>query len=193
MAADMTAGASAGALAVTGAGASAGGPRAMGPGLTIGMTETEVFDRLNGWGIARDGDLRDLADNLAQTQSVVSATFEQARAALLAIVVDFRTEAETMRLHSVHEATLSVGRLDFVVNEARGRFDLQEARLAQGLGELGQRQQAFETWAQAEPARVAAFADMFTGGCVTYSSTNTLEELMECLFLSPNNLLITYL
>ena len=28
---------------------------------------------------------------------------------------------------------------------------------------------------------------------MTYSSTNTLEELMECLFLSPNNLLITNL
>ncbi len=89
-------GASAGAPPFT-ADASAGVPQAVGVGLVIGMTEAEIFNRINGWSIARDGDLRELADNLSQTQSVVSATFEQARAALLAIVVDFRTEAETMR------------------------------------------------------------------------------------------------
>ena len=89
------AGASAGALAMRGA--SAGTPRTLGPGLVIGMTEAEIFDRINGWGIARDGEMRDLTDNLVRTQSVVSATFEQARDALVGIVVDFRNEAETMR------------------------------------------------------------------------------------------------
>ena len=108
----MAAGASASALAMTGmgAGASAGGPRTMGPGLVPGMPEAEVMDRLNGWGIARDGDLQDLADNLVQTQAVVNATFEQARATLLGIVDAFRTEAETMRQHSALEAAQGVAR-----------------------------------------------------------------------------------
>ncbi len=83
----------------------------MGPGLVIGMSETEVFDRLNEWGIARDGDLRDIADNLVQTQATVSATFEQARPALLAIIIDFRTEAEPMRQHSHVEAPPGLARL----------------------------------------------------------------------------------
>ncbi len=72
---DATAAASASSLAVLGA-ASAGGapemmgpgaPRALGPGLAVGMPEAEVVERLNAWGIARDGVLRDMADNLAQT------------------------------------------------------------------------------------------------------------------------------
>ncbi len=48
---DATAATSAGGLAVYGgAGASEGGPRAVGPGLAVGMTQAEVYDRLNGWG-----------------------------------------------------------------------------------------------------------------------------------------------
>ncbi len=78
-----------------------GAQRALGPGLVVGMPDAEIVDRLNAWGIARDGVLRDLADNLAQTQSVVQSTFEQARATLLNIVMDFRGEAETMRQHSI--------------------------------------------------------------------------------------------
>ena len=80
-----------------GGGASAGDPRHMGPGLAPGMSDTEVVERLNAWGISRDGDLRDISDNLAQTQATVAATFEQARSALLAIIIDSRTAAETMR------------------------------------------------------------------------------------------------
>ncbi len=135
----------------------AGGTRTLGPGLVAGMPEAEIVDRLNGWGIARDSDMRDLTGDLVQTQAVVTAIFEQARATLMGIVVDFRGEAEALRQHSLYEASQSVGRLELVVNEARGRFDLQEARFTRDLGELHQRQQAFEVWVQAEPARVAAF------------------------------------
>ena len=64
-----SANASAGGLAVLGA-ASAGGVPEMGPGLVVGMPDAEIVDRLNAWGTARDGVVRDLADNLAQTSSV---------------------------------------------------------------------------------------------------------------------------
>ncbi len=134
----------------------AGETRTLGPGLVPGMSEAEVFERLNGWGIARDGDLLDLKDNLVQTQAVVATTFDQARATLMGIVVDFRAEAETMRQHSLYEATQGLARLEHVVAEARQRFDAQEVRFSQDLGELVRRQQVVETWAQAEPARVAA-------------------------------------
>ncbi len=132
-----SAAASAGGLAVLGAASAGGVPemmgpgaqRAMGPGLVVGMPDAEIVDRLNAWGIARDGVVRDLADNLAQTQSVVQSTFEQARATLLNIVMDFRGEAETMRQHSILEATSSLGRLEHGVMEARRRFDAQELAL----------------------------------------------------------------
>ena len=127
----------------------------MGPGLAVGMTQAEVYDRLNGWGIARDGELRDLTDNLVQTQSIVSATFEQARAALMGIVVDFRAEAEAMRQSSYTEASAGLARLERVVAEARTRFDAQEASFTQGLIELGRRQQVVETFVQVAPAQPA--------------------------------------
>ncbi len=38
----------------------AGETRALGPGLVPGLSEAEGFERLNGWGIARDDDLLDL-------------------------------------------------------------------------------------------------------------------------------------
>ena len=148
------AGASASTLATTGR--PAGETRTLGPGLAPGMSEAEVFERLNGWGIARDGDLLDLKANLVQTQAVVATTFDQARATLMGIVVDFRAEAETMRQHSLYEATQGLARLEHVVAEARHSFDAQEVRFSQDLGELVRRQQVVETWAQAEPARVAA-------------------------------------
>jgi len=134
----------------------AGETRTLGPGLVLGMSEAEVFERLNGWGIARDGDLLDLRSNLGDTQAIVATTFDQARATLMTIVSDFRLEAETMRQHSVYEATQGLARLEQVVAEARHRFDAQEARFAQDLGELAQRQQAVEAWARAESTRVAA-------------------------------------
>ncbi len=100
----------------------------LGPGLAPGMGEAEAFERLNAWGIARDGELLDLRANLASTQTIVQATFEQARATLLTIVVDFRAEADTMRQHGLLEAQQSVARLEQVVAEARQRFDAQEVR-----------------------------------------------------------------
>ncbi len=195
-----------GALATMRAGASAGAPRVMGPGLVVGMPEAEVVERLNGWGIARDGALQDLTEEVVRTQAVVASTFEQARAALLGIVEAFRNEAETMRQHSIYEATQSVSRLEYVVSEARDRFDLQEARFTRDLGELGLRQQAFEAWAQAEPARVAAFVQaapaptaaaqqrMATspGGTVTFypspgpaGGANVPPPLAACGFTTP--------
>ncbi len=133
MAGEATAGASAGALATYIGGASAGDPRHMGPGLAPGMTDAEVFERLNAWGIARDGTLQDLAGNLAQTQVITNQTFEQARATLLGIVEAFRTEAEAMRQNSHHEAAQSMARLERVVHEARDRFETQEAVFMRNL------------------------------------------------------------
>ena len=120
------------------------------------MVDAEVFERLNAWGIARDGDALDLQANLASTQAVVASTFEQARATLMGIAADFRGEAEALRQHSLYEAAQGLSRLEQVVAEARHRFDAQEASFTQHLGELVRRQQVVETWAQAEPARVAA-------------------------------------
>ncbi len=153
-------------LAGEGGGASAGAPRHMGPGLAPGMNDAEVFERLNAWGIARDGDLQDLAGNLARTQDVVSATFEQARATLVGIVEAFRTEAEAMRLNNYTEASQGLARPEQVVIEARGRFEAQEAGFtrnldAQAMGftrhldELARRQQRVETFVQAAPTQTA--------------------------------------
>ncbi len=122
-------------LAIT----ASGGQTRLGPGLVSGMTEAEVFERLNGWGVARDGELVDLRSSLANTQAVVGATFAEARGTLMTIVNDFRLEAETMRNHSLYEATQNLARLDQVVAEARARFDAQDARVSQDLGELARR------------------------------------------------------
>ena len=54
----------------------AGETRTLGPGLVPGMSEAEVFERLNGWGIARDGDLLDLRSNLGDTQAIVATAFD---------------------------------------------------------------------------------------------------------------------
>ncbi len=63
-----------GALAMTfTAGASAGVPRILGPGLVVGMNEADVVDRLNAWGIARDGDLQDVTAEVAPHQPAVGA------------------------------------------------------------------------------------------------------------------------
>ncbi len=115
-----------------------------------------MVERMNAWGATRDQELLDLRSNLVATQVVVSTTFDQAKATLLAIVVDFRAEAEMMRQHGQYEAAQSVARFELVVTEARTRFDAQDERFADGLRELVRRQQAVEAWVQAEPTRVAA-------------------------------------
>ncbi len=76
MAASAAAADSAIGLAIT----AGGGATHLGPGLASGMSEAEVFERLNAWGIARDSDLLDLKSNLVATQTVVATTFDQARA-----------------------------------------------------------------------------------------------------------------
>ena len=152
MAASAAAADSAVGLAIT----AGGSATYLGPGLAAGMSEAEVFERLNAWGIARDSDLLDLKSNLVATQVVVSTSFDQAKETLLAIVANFRAEAETMRQHGQYEAAQSVARLELVVAEARTRFDAQDVRFTSDLGELVRRQQAVEAWARAEPTRLAA-------------------------------------
>ncbi len=76
------------------------------------MSDGEVFERLNAWGIARDGELVDLRSSLTNTQSVVSTAFNEARATIMTIVGDFRLEAETLRQHSLYEAHQGLGRLE---------------------------------------------------------------------------------
>jgi hypothetical protein len=127
--------AASGGLAIT----AGGGGTYLGPGLTPGMTDGEAFERLNAWGVARDGRLADLAASLASTQAVVDATFADARATLMVIVHDFRVEAETARNHGVYEASQSLARLQHVVAEARTRFDAQDARVTQDMGDLARR------------------------------------------------------
>jgi hypothetical protein len=83
------------------------------------MSEAEVFDRLNGWGIARDGELVDLRSIIANTQTVVGTIFAEARGTIMTIVHDFRLEAETTRNHSAYEATQTLARLEQVVQVLR--------------------------------------------------------------------------
>mgnify|MGYP000659530916 CR=1 FL=1 len=60
----------------------AGGETYLGPGLQPGMLDAEVFYRLNTWGAARDSELVDLRASLASTQTIVDATFVEARGML---------------------------------------------------------------------------------------------------------------
>ncbi len=90
MAAHDTAGAASdrSALAMTfdGGGVSASALRPIGLGLAPGMNDAEVFERLNAWGVARDAELVDLRTSLASTQTIVDATFVEARGTLMTIV-----------------------------------------------------------------------------------------------------------
>ncbi len=145
-----------------------GGTRTLGPGLVLGMSEAEVFERHNGWGIARDGELVDLRSSLANTQAVVSATFGEARATLLTIVGDFRLEAETMRQHSHYEAAQGLARLEHVIAEARQRFDAQDARFTQDLIELARRISAAPAPPGVQPQAMAFQAVTSPGGTVSF-------------------------
>ncbi len=150
-----------------------------------GMSEAQAFERLNAWGIARDGELVDLKSNLTNLQSVVGATFAEARTTLMQIVVDFRGETETLRQHSLYEANQGLARLEQVVIEARGRFEAQEAGFtrnldAQAMGftrhldELARRQQRVETlFVQAAPAPAAAPPPSLPRSVVSPGGTHT--------------------
>ncbi len=142
----------------------------VGPCLTVGMGEAATVASLNAWGAARDseliqlrlvvaahaGELAQLRGDLGTTQTVVASAFEQAKAQLQAIVDSFRVEAAKLRYDGEVSAAQALSNLEQVVGEARARFDAQDALVAQGLGELAQRLQRVDAWAQAEPARVAA-------------------------------------
>ncbi len=141
----------------------------IGPCLFEGMGEASLVERLNAWGIARDREMLDLKANLSLTQVGVSSAFDQAKEALLTIVSNFRAEAEATRQQGHYEAAQSVARLEQVVAEARTRFDAQDGRFSDGLGELAQRLQAVDAWAQAEPARVAV-ATRTQGRCALISA-----------------------
>ncbi len=145
----------------------------VGPCLTVNMGEAATVAALNSWGASRDseliqlrlvvaahaGELGQLRGEVGRTQVVVASAFEVAQAALQAIVDNFRVEAAKLRYDGEVAATQSLSRLELVVGEARARFDSQDALVAQGLGELAQRLQAVDAWAQAEPARVAALVE----------------------------------
>ncbi len=159
MAAHDSAGASASTLAETGRTRPLG-QAVFGPCLYVDMGEPALIAALNAWGSARDRELEALRADLVTTKAVVEMTFDQAQAGvsatLLAIIEAFRAEAANMQQHAGYEAQQSLARLTQVVAEARARFDAQDGRFTEGLSELVRRQQAVETWARAEPTRVAA-------------------------------------
>ncbi len=150
------AGGSAAALAMTSGGAQQAGPVALGPALFESMGEAALVAALNAWGSAMHGEVLALRADLGATHAAVSGAFVQAQEAVGELVTAFRIEVVAMRQTTMYEAQQSLARLERVVDEARARFGEQDARFTSGLVELAQRLQAADTWAQAEPARVAA-------------------------------------
>ncbi len=120
------------------------------------MLDAEVFYRLNTWGAARDSELVDLRSSLTSTQAIVDATFVDARGMLLSIIAEFRLEAEALRQHSLYEAQQGLARLNQVVAEARGRFDAQDARVTQDLGDLARHMATQLQQAQHQPQQQQA-------------------------------------
>jgi hypothetical protein len=151
-----SAGASASTLAHAGATAQPSGQAVFGPCLHEEMSAPQTVAALNAWGSARDREAQQLRADLTATQFGVSGAFEQAQAAVQELVAAFRVEVVGMRQTTLYEAQQSLERLTQVVEEARARFGEQDTRFAAGLGELAQRLQAADAWAQQEPARVAA-------------------------------------
>jgi hypothetical protein len=127
-----------------------------GPMLHMHMGEAALIDALNAWGSTKDREVSALRADLLATQVGVSGAFSQAQEAVQRIVDAFREEAHALRQTTFHEAQQSVARLELVVTQARGKFDEQDARFTAGLVQLAERLQAADSWAQAEPARVAA-------------------------------------
>jgi len=133
-----------------------GGPAVLGPALYEGMGEPAHIAALNSWGAGMHREVLAIRADLTATQASVSGAFVQAEGAVREIVAAFRTEVAAMRQTTLYEAQQSLARLEQVVTEARTRFDDQDARFSAGLAELAGRLQAADTWAQAEPARIAA-------------------------------------
>ena len=133
-----------------------GGHAVLGPDLWEDMGEQAFVEQLNAWGSGMHREVLALRADLSATQVGVSGAFVQAQDAVRELVAAFRIEVLAMRQTTMYEAQQSLIRLEQVVEEARARFGEQDARFASGLGELAQRLQAADAWAQAEPARVAA-------------------------------------
>ncbi len=150
------AGGSAATLAMTGGATQQGEPAVLGPALHVDMGEPALVAALNAWGSGMHREVLALRADLSATQVSVSGAFVQAQEAVRELVAAFRIEVLAMRQTTMYEAQQSLTRLEQVVEEARARFGEQDARFASGLGELAQRLQAADAWAQAEPARVAA-------------------------------------
>ena len=132
------------------------GQAVLGPALAADMGEPALVAALNAWGGAMHGEVLALRADLGSTQAAVSGAFVQAENAVRDIVTAFRAEVVAMRQTTLYEAQASLDRLEGVVAEARARFGEQDERFTAGLGELAQRLQAADTWAQGEPVRVAA-------------------------------------
>ncbi len=143
-------------LAMTRGGAQQAGPAVLGPALFEQMGEPALVAALNARGGAMRGEVLALRADLGATHAAVSGAFVQAQEAVHDLVTTFRIEVVAMRQTTMYEAQQSLARLEQVVEEARARFGEQDARFASGLGELAQRLQAADAWAQAEPPRVAA-------------------------------------
>ncbi len=133
-----------------------GGPVVLGPDLWEDMGEQAFVEQLNAWGSGMHREMLALRTDLSATQVAVSGAFTQAQDGVRELVAAFRIEVLAMRQTTMYEAQQSLERLEHVVGEARARFGEQDARFSSGLGELAQRLQAADTWAQAEPARIAA-------------------------------------
>jgi hypothetical protein len=133
-----------------------GGPVVLGPDLWEDMGEAAFVDQLNAWGSSMHREVLALRTDLSATQVGVSGAFVQAQEAVRELVAQFRIEVLAMRQTTMYEAQQSLSRLEQVVEEARARFGEQDARFSSGLGEIAQRLQDADAWAQAEPARVAA-------------------------------------
>ena len=131
-------------------------PAVVGPALFESMGEPALVAALNAWGGAMHREVLALRADLSATQVGVSGAFEQAHDAVRELVAAFRLEVAATRQQTFYEARQSLANLEQVVEEARAKFGEQDTRFSAGLGELAQRLQAVDAWAQAEPTRIAA-------------------------------------
>ncbi len=152
---DYSAGGSAATLATSGA-TQRVEPAVVGPALFESMGEPALVAALNAWGGAMHREVLALRADLSATQVGVSGAFEQAHDAVRELVAAFRLEVAATRQQTFYEARQSLANLEQVVEEARAKFGEQDTRFSAGLGELAQRLQAADAWAQAEPTRIAA-------------------------------------
>jgi hypothetical protein len=162
-----SAGGSASTLAMAYSATQRAGPAVLGPALFEDMGEAALVAALNAWGGAMHSEVLALRADLGATQVAVSSAFVQAQDAVSELVAAFRVEVVAMRQAAAWEAQQSLARLQHVVEEARVKFDLQDARFTSGLVELAQRLQAADAWAQAEPTRIAAAVGVPVPGWLT--------------------------